>query len=59
MDMIYNLGQTKFDKYLNMHDAILRNDQMSAANEAWRCGIGFHRNKKTIDSMYPGQMFII
>ncbi|MBQ8869823.1 MAG: hypothetical protein IJ019_00420 [Alphaproteobacteria bacterium] len=54
MDMIYNLGQPKFDKYVNMRDAILQNNWKQAANEAWRCGVDFGRNKRTLDNMYPG-----
>ena len=54
MDMIYNLGQPKFDVYQNLKNAILKKDWKRAANEAWRCGVGFGRNKKIVDWIYPG-----
>ena len=54
MDMIYNLGQPKFDVYQNLKNAFLQKDWKRAANEAWRCGVGFGRNKKIVDWIYPG-----
>ena len=54
MNMVYNLGNAGFTKYTHLRDAILHNDWKRAAGEAWRCGIGFDRNAKTMNRLYPG-----
>ena len=62
LDMIYNLGETKFNRFEKMHKAIRKNDWDVAAQEAfdskWRKQIGVNRSSYVVNRLKDDAQYI-